>query len=112
MVYSKEKKSLELVSKKILMEEWNYELYFIARISSTSNRRCLQFTVRTFSFHQNPEIGSLSCGKKALKPNQQKSWRKNEIFNYYFYPGHVAHNIESIGKHSVYSNFSPKIGGL
>jgi len=46
--------------------------------------------------------------KKALKPNQQKSWQKNEIFNYYFYLGHVAHHMEAPGKHSVYSNFFPQ----
>ena len=46
--------------------------------------------------------------KKALKLNQLNSWRKNEIFSYYSYLGHVAHHIEAPDKHSVYSKKIPQ----
>jgi len=47
--------------------------------------------------------------KKVQKLNQQKSWLKNKILNYYFYLGHVSHRIEVSGKHSVHYNFEEHV---
>jgi len=110
MLYIVTKKSLELVSTEILTEEWKFEPYFISRISSTSNRQCLPiYSSYIFISAKSRNLQSI-LWKKSPKTQKQKSRQKNEIFNYYFYLGHVAHHIEAPGKHSVYSNFFPKIG--